>query len=149
MQPERFLDVARRLTAAGGPEDCRSAISRAYYAVFNVAETFLSRMNFHRPKKDYHPTLQRRLMASLDSEILRVGSDLGDFHEERVQADYHMQSRPPESKANAEAAAEKAQKMIDVLNSCPIHSDRWKLAQENIARANITGTDNLAVVPGN
>lgn len=69
MQPEQFLDVAERLATAGGPGDCRSVISRAYYAVFNVAERFLGRMNFHRPRKDYHPTLRRRLMASGDADV--------------------------------------------------------------------------------
>ena len=68
MNPERFLHLAKQL-ADGGPEECRTAISRAYYAVFNVAERFLRRMNFQKPKKDYHPILQKRLMASGDSDI--------------------------------------------------------------------------------
>ena len=88
-------------------------------------------------------------MASGDSDIHRIGSDLGDFHEERVQADYYMQNSSAESINNAAAAVIKAEKMIDVLSNCPINSDRWKQAQANIARINITGTDNLAVVSGN
>jgi uncharacterized protein (UPF0332 family) len=147
MNPERFLDLARRLMEAGGPEDCRTAISRAYYAVFNVAEKLLARMNFHRPKRDYHPVLQKRLMASGDSALCRVGSDLGDLHEERVLADYHMQNKPPESRENAAAAVTKAEEMIGILNGCPINSERWRDAQANIARVNVTGTDHLAVAP--
>ena len=149
MDPRRFLDVARRLAAAGGPEDCRSAISRAYYAVFNVADKFLSRMNFARPKQDYHPALRRRLMASGDPELLRVGSELAELHEERVKADYRMESNFTERTANATAAVDKAEEMIEVLETCPINSDRWKQAQTNIARVNVTGLDGLALESGN
>ena len=41
MQPERFLDVAQRLAAGNEPEDFRSSISRAYYAVFCRARNHL------------------------------------------------------------------------------------------------------------
>src|SRR5947207_6900681 len=147
MQPERFLDAAQRLAAGNGPEDFRS-ISRAYYAVFNVAERFLEQMRFHRPKKDYHPTLHKRLMASGDQAIHRIGSDLSDFHAERVDADYHMAKPAPENPANANAAVVKARQMIGTLGTCPINSTRWKAIQAEIARINITGTDHLAVVSG-
>jgi uncharacterized protein (UPF0332 family) len=138
MKPERFLDLAERLV----PEDCRSAISRAYYAVFNVAEDFLRRMNFRRPKQGYHQVLQHRLLAAKDEEIRQIGSDLGDFHEERIEADYDMQGIcPAESQANAQAAVKKAAAMIGILNGCPINSDRWKQTKAQIADANVTGHD--------
>jgi hypothetical protein len=38
MQPSRFLELAKRLAGAGGSAECRSAISRAYFAVFNSAD---------------------------------------------------------------------------------------------------------------
>lgn len=37
MRPEVFLDVADELAHLGGPGRLRSAVSRAYYAVFQVA----------------------------------------------------------------------------------------------------------------
>lgn len=141
MRPELFLTLAEQLAGAPGPAECRSAISRAYYAVFNVAERFLERMTFQRPKKNYHVVLQQRLMASDDAEVVKLGSALGDFHHERIQADYHMSERDPENERNAEAAVLKAKAMIEVLEGCPLHGERWKNIQAAIAKVNVTGTD--------
>jgi hypothetical protein len=149
MQPESFLDAARRLASGARPEDLRSAISRAYYGVYNVAERFLDRMNFHKPAKDHHQILQKRLMVSGDAQLRQLGSDLGDFHKERIDADYKMANHRVERQANAQAAVGKAQRMIDVLDACPINSARWKQIQHSIATVNITGTDHLAIASGN
>src|SRR5208283_3100533 len=118
MQPEKFLDVARRLAKTGNPEDCRSAISRAYYAAFNVAQ----RMGFPKPSGNHHNTLQRRLLNSGDSEITRLGSELADFCEQRNRADYQMDHKPSESQANADAAVLRAEEAIKALNTCLIYS---------------------------
>jgi uncharacterized protein (UPF0332 family) len=143
MLPQHFLALAEQLAAANGPAECRSAISRAYYSVYHVGEQFLKRMNFERPKKDYHVVLQRRLLASGDHEINRIGSDLVDFHRERIQADYRLDDHFPENKNNAIAAVAKAKQMIAQLEGCAIHGARWKGIRASIAKANVTGTDNL------
>lgn len=141
MVPQLFLTLAEELASKAGSAECRSAISRAYYAVYNVAERFLERMKFQRPKKEYHVMLQRRLMASGDSQLVQVGSDLGDFHQERIQADYQMNNHDPENEKNATAAVAKAREMIAVLEGCPVNGARWKNIRASIAKANVTGTD--------
>jgi hypothetical protein len=148
MQPHLFLDAARDLARIGGPAQCRSAISRAYYAVYNVAEDFLRRMGFQRPKKDYHSTLHRRLMAGGDAAIVQLGNDLQDFHQERVDADYKMADKAAENPANAQAAIVKADQMIQTLTGCPIYGASWNAIRVAIARANITGTDDLVLGSG-
>jgi hypothetical protein len=100
-------------------------------------------MRFHRPKRDYHVVLQRRLQNSGDSELVQLGSNLGDFHYERIQADYHMDDHVPENKNNAAAATRKAAIMIATLDGCPVNGERWKNIRAAIAKANVTGTDNL------
>lgn len=148
MQPEKFLDTARVLAAGSDPAQYRSAISRAYYAVYNTADRFLARMNFQRPKQDYHDILQKRLLASGDPAFKQLGSNLGDFHRERVAADYHMDKKEPEGQRNAQAAVMKAQQMIAIINGCPINGTQWKEIQISIATVNVTGIDNLAIQAG-
>ena len=143
MIPRLFLTLAEDLAQRGGPAECRTAISRAYYAVFNTAERFLERMGFHRPKRDPHIVLRQRLLNSGAAEYIRIGSDLKEFHHDRVQADYFLDNHNPENKNNALAAVATAATMIAAFDACPIHSQRWKDMRVSIAKANITGTDNL------
>ena len=147
MVPQLFLTLAEKLAADTGPAECRSAISRAYYAVYNVGERFLEKMAFRRPKRDYHIVLQRRLLASGDAEIVQIGSDLGDFHQERIQADYQMEDHDAENRNNALAAIKKAMKMIGAFDNCPIYGARWNRIRDQIVSANVTGTDNLTKSP--
>src|SRR6516225_8151850 len=104
MNPRQYLELAAELAEGTRPADWRSAISRAYYAVFNVADEFLRRMGFQPPKKDYHVILQRRLLVSKDNEIAGLGSDLGDFHVRRIRADYQMDDKGSENQNNARAS---------------------------------------------
>ncbi|MCI0681181.1 MAG: hypothetical protein L0Y71_03680 [Gemmataceae bacterium] len=143
MVPRLFLTLAQELAQADDPAACRTAISRSYYAVFHTAERFLKRMGFHRPKKDHHTALQRRLQNSGDAEISSVGIQLGQLHHERVQADYYLDNHWSEQKDTAITVAKKSAALIDILEACPIHGDRWKNIRAAIAKANITGVDNL------
>jgi hypothetical protein len=76
-------------------------------------------MKFQRPKSNYHVVLQQRLLGSGDAEFIQIGSDLGDFHQERIQADYHMNDRVAENPHNAAAAVKKARRMIDASRELP------------------------------
>ena len=143
MLPRLFLALAEELALADGPAACRTAISRAYYAVFHTAQRFLERMGFHQPKRDPHTVLQQRLQNSSDADIAFVGARLAQLHHERVQADYYLDNHWPEKKDNALAAMRKGATMIAASEACPIHSQRWKDMRVSIAKANITGTDNL------
>lgn len=143
MVPRLFLTLAEELAQVDRPAASRTAISRAYYAVFHTAERLLQRMGFHRPKKDHHIALQRRLKNSGDADLTTVGMQLEQLHHERVQADYHLDVHWPENKDTSLRIVQKVATMIDALEACPIHGDRWKNARAAIAKANITGTDNL------
>lgn len=134
MKADRFLEVARRLAEGSEPEDYRSAISRAYYAVFNVAEAFLRQMEFTDPKRDPHQMMQTRLMASGDEAFIKLGSRLGDFHSQRIKADYRMGEPWPENQENARAAVLNARAMIDIFNLCAIYGERWKDIKNAMSR---------------
>src|SRR5437870_12617667 len=104
MNPRENLDLAERLVQGPGTAEYRCAISRAYYAVYNVADQFLVRMGFVPPAANYHVALQRRLLNSGDDELKQIGSSLGGFHKQRIRADYRMDDTRVEQKKVAETA---------------------------------------------
>lgn len=132
MQPRLFLTLAQELAKVNRPAECRSAISRAYYAVYNAAEAFLERMGVHKPKTNYHFVLHQRLMGSGDQEIHDLGSDLSDLHTKRLRADYHLNDKRAEDVRAAIAATEEVERMLLTLDQCPVYSERWKAIQANI-----------------
>src|SRR2546421_472790 len=125
MNPRQFLVLAENLAQRGGAAEQRSAISRGYYAVYNVAEAFLERMGFQPPKKDGHVMLQHRLLNSGDRELEKLGSDLGNFHVRRNRADYKMTDKACEHEATVRASIVEAKRMIETLDACPIYGERW------------------------
>src|SRR4051794_25133410 len=84
MDPRDFHALAARLTAgtAPAPADCRTAINRSYYAVFNVAAEHLRSMGFpvgkgaaaHGAKKRGRDQKMRSISVLL-SHFLPDGSD--------------------------------------------------------------------------
>src|SRR5262245_31169502 len=134
MRPREFLELATQLAEGSRPAEHRSAISRAYYAVFNSGEEFFERMGLRRVKGDYHVILQRRLLNSADTELTRVGSRLSSLHAKRVLADYKLADKTVETGESARAAVQRATEMIDVLDNCAIYSDRWKNMKAAIQR---------------
>jgi uncharacterized protein (UPF0332 family) len=136
MNPRRFLEVATRLVEQKGSGEFRSAISRAYYAVYNVAVAFLEAMEFRKASTDYHVTLQQMLLNSADPEFEKIGSDLNDLHRKRIRADYFMSDPDPEQESNALVAIQKAEQMIQSFDQLPIYSERWKNIKAAIGRVN-------------
>ncbi len=142
MLPEHFHPLAKALankagddlSSPSGAAEYRSAISRAYYAAFNVADKFLRQLGFPKPKGDHHRFVHQRLLVCGDPEISRVGSDLADLHTRRNRADYYMDDKNQEKQANALLVVAEAARVIQSIQECPVNSDRWKEIQLAIAR---------------
>jgi hypothetical protein len=134
MRPHLFLDLAEQLAEDTGPAAHRYAISRAYYAVFNIAEEFFDRMGIPRAKRDYHVVVQRRLLACGDEELSKFGSQLGDFHHDRIRADYQMSDKEVEDESYARTAVKDASRMARAFEDCPIYSERWKSIKEAVRK---------------
>lgn len=135
MNPRQYLDLAERLVQGPGTAEYRTSISRAYYAAYKVADQFLVRMGFAASTANYHVTLQRRLLNSGDDELKQIGGSFGDFHRRRIRADYRMDDARVEERNLAETACAEARRIINVFDSCPIYSKRWKQIQEAIRKA--------------
>ncbi len=136
MNPRRILEVAVHLAGKQGSAEYRSAVSRAYYAVFNVAVDFLEKLGFPKAGKEYHVALQRKLLNCADPEFEQIGSTLGDFHAQRVLADYFMSDPSTEQEEAALAAIREAERIIQAFDQLPINSERWKNIKAAIARVN-------------
>src|SRR5437016_3985124 len=79
--PECLVDV--------GQADCRSIISRAYYAAFHVARALLASWGFGMTKTGLcHEVVQKALNNSSDSDLQSVAGFMNTLYSERRVADY-------------------------------------------------------------
>src|SRR3954471_15245037 len=102
MDARRFHALAEQLVKRvqkGGPlcgglcdVDCRTAVSRAYYAAFLVAREYLeSQLGFVLTEKGAcHVALQKALKASKHSAVVVIGVSLSSLYSQRLDADYDM-----------------------------------------------------------
>lgn len=121
MDPRDFHRLAAKL--ASGPTtnlsaaECRTAISRSYYAVFNVAAEQLRKLGFPVGKgAAAHGEIQKCLANSGDAALAAVASDLGDLHASRNRADYQLDKPDVEKAVNAQAVAALAGNLIQALD---------------------------------
>lgn len=119
MKPIDFQLLATRLVQGSFPAELRTAINRAYYAVYNVSVEILEEMGFSRNTGTVtHKLVQNRLSNSGVPELVRVATQLSDLYSRRLQADYHLHKRQVESQATAKALVYQADRMIDTIKKC-------------------------------
>jgi uncharacterized protein (UPF0332 family) len=106
-----FLAVASALAAGPTEAECRSAISRAYYAAFHTAREFIIRLRFRVPAGEQaHAYLWLRLSNTGDPAADSIGRLLRDLRGRRNNADYDLGR--PRSRANAADAMTDARDLI-------------------------------------
>ena len=115
MDPREFQELAQRLSQAGGPAELRSATSRAYYAIFNLSAELLNQMVPLSRGAAAHGQVQKLLANSGDADVVRVGSDLGDLHSRRIDADYEMGDLKSENDKTVRATVSEAGEIIATL----------------------------------
>ena len=134
MDPREFQRFAAATVGSGTPAACRTAISRAYYALFNVAGQILQGLGFRISKgAAAHGEVYKCLSNSGDSEVIHVGSELNDLHSYRIRADYHMDRTDIERLAIASDLVEVAGELIRTLDAAFAGPRRAQL-QATIAR---------------
>ena len=127
MDGRRLLTLAQKLvegvaagtplTGGDGAPECRSAISRAYYATFLVAGAFLDRIGFAvENSPGAHVAVRYALNNSGDAVLREVARDLDILHAERRKADYEMKDSRAETPANAEVVVAHAASAIAWLD---------------------------------
>jgi uncharacterized protein (UPF0332 family) len=116
MNPSEFLDSAARFSLGTTEGDWRSAISRAYYAVFHhFREFFLSHgLNLGRSGQS-HFNLYAGLLHCGIGGAAPFGSEIDTLRQRRVDADYDLQARV--AQAEATDAVTRAQAVITNFQS--------------------------------
>ena len=139
MEPREFHILASTLVTEPKPAEIRTAVSRAYYAIFNMAEQFLINLGFRMPKNNVHVAVQHRLQNCGDSEIMNVGSKLTDLHHKRVQADYRLNEKSIENQKTALTVIAQVDQMMELVENCLAEPRRQLIIAAIQKWENITG----------
>jgi uncharacterized protein (UPF0332 family) len=94
MNPRDYADLAAQLANQETPSaaDLRTAVSRAYYAAFNVVVALLESMKV-KPPADWggHKVVAEAMRHSDDRKLREVAWELDDLRKARWAADYDME----------------------------------------------------------
>jgi uncharacterized protein (UPF0332 family) len=117
MNGREFLATARHLTGRGTEADWRSAVSRAYYAVFHVARDLLTSLRFRTPHGDRaHNYFYVRLNNCGEPVVQRAATFLKALRTRRNEADYDVRlAIPIKAATDAVARAEWIIQTLDAL----------------------------------
>ena len=115
MDPRELLQVSMDLARKGSAAAHRSAVSRAYYAAFNVGREVLGRLE-SKWRLLQHGELWRYLANCGQGEVEEVGTLGGQLHSARVSADYHMHEPEQENQSTASLAVVGAELIIGALD---------------------------------
>lgn len=98
-EPSDFLELARQLVPSQGQElaeaRVRTALGRAYYALYLLVRAEISRKHGILPRHLPHGTVYTRLQSPLASdEVRRLGRNLEWMYTLRQKADYELELGP-------------------------------------------------------
>lgn len=91
MDPCDFLAVVDALKNSSQEAEIRTAISRAYYAVFNYIRSYLTANNLDLPNYRIHHRLPLCIRNSGVQGSRDVAQNVEDLRDDRLDADYDMQ----------------------------------------------------------
>jgi uncharacterized protein (UPF0332 family) len=118
MNPREFLQLAFKLKGGPSPAEYRSAISRAYYAAYNVGVEKLNEMNCPIDEtRDGHTQVQFFLNCAGSRELSKASSQLNELRTKRNKADYQLKLLNAETSQNSEAAVIQADRIIKVIDT--------------------------------
>jgi hypothetical protein len=135
MDAHDFLALAKKLVDhEPNPAGRRTAVSRAYYAAFNVAAEFLAAIGHDVPRDaGGHKRAYFYLNNCEDQSLVEAGGDLDDLRGVRNDADYDMDDKRVEKEDNVRANVEVAEEIIRRLDECKSGTgDRRKKVAEAI-----------------
>lgn len=144
MDAHDFLDVARELAQGTTAAHRRSAISRAYYAVYHVAFELLHALGFRLPRDHRgHELVWQYLFSSGVDPTIHAGAQLRRLQSLRVTADYQLRDPHPEAAAVVAHWIARAEQLIRVLDAASADSAtcaRMTVAIQAWERGRSTGT---------
>lgn len=117
MHPREYLDVAHECIQRDEPRWSRTAINRAYYAVYSSAEASLATFGCDVPKTGAgHREVRQLCFYSGVPELQRVADVLREVYSWRVRADYRHDDLDPEQVRLAAQAVSKGRRALKLLD---------------------------------
>ncbi len=93
MDGQQFLEISKKHLNIPSEAAYRSAVSRAYYALFHAVATFTASLGFPSVKgPQAHGQLPARLNSCGVEEGMQIGRWLKELHRQRLSADYDLAS---------------------------------------------------------
>ena len=89
MRPQAYLDVAEELARTGGAARLRSAVSRAYYAVYHLATQATAELG-GPARSSSHDVIGDRYLVSQDPDVSALGQRFLNLKAARHRADYKL-----------------------------------------------------------
>jgi len=126
MHPRAFLDLANKLFAQEKtPAGRRSAVSRAYYAAFNVTTQFFIRIGLDMPNDAKgHELAYEYLNNCKDHELEELATDFGYLRDNRNDADYRLSKTQIENEGVVKNWLKVATNIIEKLEGCDASNAR-------------------------
>lgn len=91
---EKFIDLADMLVENKNEESSRSAISRAYYAAFNMSEafakTFFNKSLIEQEEGSIHDKVIKTLGSTESSSVKKASRKLRRLWGNRINSDYRV-----------------------------------------------------------
>ena len=117
MNPRDYLELANEIVKVAGAARCRSAISRSYYAAFNVGVEALRKLGFAPGKGAAgHGEVAHCFMNSAEPNSIMAGQRLAELHTNRIRVDYHLERTDVEHPMHAARLIEDARFIIDTFD---------------------------------
>lgn len=120
MSPRDFHALSESLSRVAGAAECRSAVSRAYYAAHHVGKTALQRLGVDEQvplrvpnNASAHQVVIDLLWHSGDPELRRLSATLDNLRSQRLKADYHLDDRHSVDSASATVVVQSAAMVMD------------------------------------
>lgn len=113
MDWNEYLIVAQELARGNTQGHYRAAISRAYYAAYNIIR---EKFRYTAVSKDVHQAIISHLKSSPNDKIVTIGLNLGILRDKRNQADYHNKNTYTQAHANHEiGCAQSIIRLVDII----------------------------------
>jgi hypothetical protein len=120
-----FVQLSNRWSALAQPSGneavWRTAICRAYYGSFHLAQDFLRSMSVQLPKSGdgkAHWFVEHALKQSGHGGVIKAGGLLGDLRDSRNDADYDLAVSSHGAQSLAIDCHETATRIVSLINTC-------------------------------
>jgi hypothetical protein len=135
MKPSDFVTVALDLVNKAAPTaaDLRTAVSRAYYALYNTAVAFLSQVGLSAVStQEAHREIPKGLRHCADPKLMAVAAVLDGLRTARWEADYDMAAASPEHLKTVKKHVHHAKQAVKELEACEQDKARFQAARNSL-----------------